>query len=137
MGAASSNIEGTTGSTYHGLGAAAILPAFSMAFLQNGLTEELFFRGFLVKRISARMGKILGFLLPSILFGLMHNILFYFGGAQIGLNVHITMFFANGVGGLLLTVLNEKLFNGSIFPSVILHGLGNFIAFMNAAFLLW
>jgi membrane protease YdiL (CAAX protease family) len=44
------------------------------------------------------------------------------------------VFAFTGVGALLLGWLNEKIFNGSIIPSILLHGAGNFITSMLVAF---
>lgn len=40
------------------------------------------------------------------------------------------MFFA----GIAFAVLNERLFNGSIIPSILLHGVGNFSSSISEAF---
>jgi hypothetical protein len=52
----------------------------------------------------------------------------------IGIWFHIVLFTFTRVGALLLGLLNEKIYNGSIVPSILLHGAGNFIASMLVAF---
>ena len=51
-----------------------------------------------------------------------------------GLWYHTLTFLFTGTGALLLGWLNEKIFNGSIIPSILLHGGGNFLASMLIAF---
>lgn len=120
---------------FTGLGAAAILPALITCFIANGLAEEIFYRGFLNKRFCAKLGTVRGIILQAVLFGLMHNILFLLGGLEVGLWYHTLVFIFTGMGALLLAWLNEKMFNGSIIPSILLHGAGNFLANMLVAFM--
>ena len=67
----------------------------------------------------------------------MHNVLYLAAGIPVGMAYHALMFAFTGTGALLLGFLNEKIYNGSIISSIILHGLGNFIGSMGVAFLLW
>lgn len=64
----------------------------------------------------------------------MHNILYIAAGLDVGLWYHTLIFIFTGMGALLLGLLNEKIFNGSIIPSILLHGTGNFIVSMLVAF---
>lgn len=122
---------------YAGLGAAAILPAFIENFVANGVAEEILYRGFLCKRLCGRFGAVRGVILQAVLFGAMHNLLYLAAGIPVGADYHILMFLFTGTAALLLGFLNEKIYNGSIIPSILLHGAGNFIATMAAAFGLW
>ena len=70
----------------------------------------------------------------QVLFGLMHNALYLLAGLQVGLWYHMLMFLFTGMAALLLGWLNEKIFNGSILPGILLHGAGNFINSMLMAF---
>lgn len=126
--------ENVAANAYTGLGMAAVLPALVENFLGNGLPEELFFRGFLTKRFGAKFGVKVGFVLQALCFGLMHNLLYLAAGLPISFLCHAVLFLFTGGGALLLGFLNEKLCNGSIIPSILLHGLGNFIGTMLAAF---
>ena len=119
---------------YAGMGFAAILPMAITTFVSNGLSEEILFRGFMCKRFQSKFGKKLGFVLQGCCFGLMHNILYVVGGMDVSLQYHFVVFAFTGGGALLLGFLNEKMCNGSIIPSVLLHGLGNFIATIGNAF---
>ncbi len=131
---AMSSNENMVSNTYAGLGFAALLPVLIESFFSNGLGEEIFFRGFLCKRFQAKFGKIAGFIMQACLFGLMHNGLFLLAGVEVSLLVHVVLFIFTGLGALLLGFLNEKLCNGSILPSILLHGLGNFIGNFGWAF---
>ena len=73
-------------------------------------------------------------ILQAALFALMHNLLYLVAGMEVSLWFHCLMFCFTGAGALLLGWLNEKLYNGSIFPSILLHGAGNFISTMLVAF---
>ena len=67
----------------------------------------------------------------------MHNVLYILAGVPVGIDYHLIMFVFTGVGALLLGFVNEKIYNGSIIPSIILHGAGNFIGSICVAFNIW
>lgn len=121
-------------SAYAGMGAAAVLPALIESFLANGAAEEILYRGFLCKRLGAKFGIVRGILLQAVLFGLMHNALYLAVGLEVGVWYHVLTFLFTGTGALLLGLFNEKIGNGSILPSILLHGAGNFISTMLLAF---
>ncbi len=126
------NNPSITGNQYVGLGMATIFPAFVTSFIQNGLCEEMLFRGFLCKRLIQRVGCPVGIVLQAAIFALMHNLMYITILPNIGF--HILMFLFISTQAAILAVINEKLFNGSIWPSVLLHGGGNFFAIMLTAF---
>lgn len=119
---------------FAGIGAAAIMPAFIENFIGNGVAEEILYRGFFCKRFCNKLGCVKGILLQAVLFGLMHNVLYLLAGLQVGLWYHVLMFLFTGMAALLLGWLNEKIYNGSILPGILLHGAGNFINSMLMAF---
>lgn len=130
-------VEGSSAvaaNAYAGLGAAAILPALLENFIGNGVAEEILYRGFLCKRLCARLGLTPGIVLQAVLFGLMHNVLFLLAGLPVGLWYHALTFLFTGMGALLLGLLNERLCGGSILPGILLHGAGNFLSTMLVAF---
>lgn len=45
------------------------------AVLNTALPEEILFRGFLLKRISAKFGKNVGNFIQSLLFGIIHGVM--------------------------------------------------------------
>lgn len=128
------NSANVASNVYRGLGILAILPALIESFMMNGLSEELFFRGFINKRLCARLGIKKGLLVQAILFGLLHNVLSLIVGIDMSIVMHIAIFASTVIGALMLGFLNERIFNGSIFPSIFLHGLGNFFVMINLAF---
>lgn len=119
---------------FAGIGVSAIVPACIQNFIGNGLAEEIFYRGFLCKRFCSKFGYMKGILLQAVLFGFMHNILYAIAGLNVGLWYHVLTFIFTGMGALLLGWLNEKIYNGSIIPSIVLHGAGNFFVSMLVAF---
>ena len=130
-------IEGSSAvaaNAYAGIGAAAVVPALLENFIGNGVAEEILYRGFLCKRLCGKLGRVPGIILQAVLFGLMHNVLYLLAGLDVGLWYHTLTFVFTGAGALLLGWLNEKIFNGSIWPGIILHGAGNFISTMLVAF---
>ena len=128
------NSSSVSANAFAGIGAAAILPALIENFIANGIAEEILYRGFLCKRLCKKAGVVQGIIIQAVLFGLMHNILYVLAGLDVGLWYHTLTFIFTGIGALLLGWLNEKIFNGSIIPSILLHGAGNFIASMLVAF---
>lgn len=128
------NSSSVAANAFAGIGTIAILPALIENFVANGLAEEILYRGFLCKRFCEKLGTGKGIVLQAILFGLMHNIIYIIAGLNVGLWYHTLTFIFTGTGALLLGYLNEKIFNGSIVPSILLHGTGNFIASMLVAF---
>lgn len=117
---------------YAGLGAAAIIPAFLVSFLQQALAEEILFRGFIGKRLIAKLGLFSGNICQAVIFGLMHVLLSV--SDEKTFLAYFIIFISISAGGWLLGFLDEKLCNGSIVPSILLHGFGNFIMVLSVAF---
>lgn len=115
----------TATSEFAGQGISALLPALIYAFLQTGLSEEIFFRGFLTKVLSGRYGFKLGNSMQAIIFGLIHGMMFI---SDIGYFKAIIIVLITGIIGLLMGWINEKQAGGSIIPSWLLHGLANMIS---------
>ncbi|QSX05672.1 CPBP family intramembrane metalloprotease [Sedimentibacter sp. zth1] len=112
-------------SQFEGQGVHALIPALIWSFLQTGLSEELFFRGFLTKRLINKFGFQIGNGIQGLLFGLMHGIFFI---EIVGVVETIIIILLTGISGWLMGWINEKQSNGSIISSWILHGCGNIIA---------
>lgn len=117
---------------YAGLGIAAIVPAFLTTFIANGIAEEILFRGFLCKRLSGKFGCTAGVWIQAFFFGLMHFLLVFASGMPVGIDFYLYKF-----GYTFLGIANEKLFDGSIWPSICLHGIGNFISTLAVIFQWW
>lgn len=119
-------------SAYAGLGAAALVPAVFVCFVQQGLAEEILFRGFIGKRFDAKFGFAAGNVAQATVFGLVHVLLSV--SNERDFLAYAIIFVSTAAGGWLLGFLTEKLCGGSIFPGILLHGLGNYIMILTAAF---
>lgn len=118
-------------SQFSGQGFSALIPALIYAFLQTGFSEELFFRGFLTKRLVNKFGFQLGNIIQSSLFGLMHGLMFVSVAGLLGALITILI---TGMVGWLMGWINEKQSNGSIISSWLLHGCANTLASIIAMF---
>lgn len=115
----------TAGSQFAGMGISAVPAALIYAFIQTSLSEEIVFRGFILKRVANKFGFAAGNIVQAVLFGLMHGVPFGLASHNIVVTVLITII--PGAFGWYQGFLNEKRCGGSIFPSWILHGTMNFI----------
>ena len=113
------------GSNFAGMGILAIPAVLVYGFVRTGLSEELFFRGFLLKRVSSKWGFAIGNTVQAILFGAVHGI--PFGIATHNIFVTIMLTLLPGMLGWYQGWLNEKRCGESIIPSWLLHGTINAI----------
>ena len=118
-------------SQFEGLGAAGIPAALVYAILQTGLSEEIFFRGFLLKRIANKFGFAAGNTVQAVLFGLLHGAGLF---SQIGTVMAIIVTLLTGGAAFAFGWLNEKKAGGSILPSWCVHAVSNIIASFAALF---
>ncbi len=95
------------------------------AFIQTALSEEILFRGFILKIIAKKYGFMKANLIQSILFGLLHSFLLL--GSMSTFKVMLIALFTGSLGWL-MGYINEKLADGSIIPSWIIHGVSNVVA---------
>jgi CAAX amino terminal protease family. len=96
------------------------------AIFQNALSEEVFFRGFIGKRLANKFGYLSGNLIQAILFGLPHGLAFII--AYKAYVFGIVLFLTATTVGFLQFYINEKKANGSIFPSLIIHSIMNIVS---------
>lgn len=115
----------TAASEFKGLGVSALLPALIYAIFNTSLPEEIFFRGFLLKRLSHKMGFRIANIIQSSLFGLLHGILFF---GLTGILKAIIIILLTGASAFAMGYVNEKKANGSILPSWFIHALSNIFA---------
>ena len=115
----------TAGSQFRGQGAAGIASVFFNAFVRTALSEEVLFRGFLLKRIQKRYGFSVGNTVQALLFGLLHGIPFGLITRSFFTGILLTLL--PGLFGWFQGWLNEKRCGGSIVPSWLLHGCVNFL----------
>ena len=113
----------TAGAQYAGQGINSALPVLLFAFVRTALSEEILFRGFLLKRIQNRTGFKMANAIQAILFGLMHGLPFGLATRSAGVSLLLTVL--PGLFGAYQGWLNEKRCSGSILPSWLLHGFMN------------
>lgn len=113
----------TAGSNFAGKGLVALPAVLAYGFIRTGLSEEILFRGFLLKRIGGKFGFAVGNTFQAILFGAVH-------GKTFGLLTHniiviVVLTVLPGALGWYQGWLNEKRCGGSIVSSWLLHGIIN------------
>lgn len=113
-------------SNFENMGAVGIVPSLIVCFIQNGLSEEILFRGFIGKRLIAKFGKVSGILMQAVLFGFMHIALALAMNLPINISLMVSYFIILTIAGWMLGYIDEKIYNGSIIPSIVLHGIVNF-----------
>jgi membrane protease YdiL (CAAX protease family) len=112
----------------------AVLPgALVFSFLATALPEEVLFRGFIGRHLSNRLGFAAGNTIQAILFGLLHGAAL-FNVQNLLLPFAVIAF--TGTLGWVMGYVNKKA-NGSIFPSVLIHGVSNVYASVIVMFSLW
>ena len=123
----------TATSEFQGLGISALLPALIYAVFNTSLPEEIFFRGFLLKRLSNKAGYRIANIIQSMMFGLLHGIMFF---SVVGIFKAIIIIVCTGAVAFAMGYINEKKANGSILPSWFIHALSNIFASVIAMFYL-
>ncbi|MCQ2494315.1 MAG: CPBP family intramembrane metalloprotease [Lachnospiraceae bacterium] len=113
------------GSAFAGKGLSYIPAALAYGFIRTGLSEEILFRGFILKRIQNKFGFAAGNVIQALAFGLMHGVPFGIATHNIGVTILLTIL--PGMLGFFMGWLNEKKFAGSVVPGWILHGVTNAI----------
>lgn len=121
----------TATSEFKGLGISALLSALIYAIFNTSLPEEIFFRGFLLKRLSNKFGFRIANVIQSIIFGLLHGIMFF---SLVGVVKSIIIILFTGIVAYAMGYVNEKKANGSILPGWFIHALSNIFASIIAMF---
>ena len=108
---------------------AALPSAFIYAFVKTALSEEILFRGFILKRLSNKLGFKIGNIIQSVLFGLLHGVMFVSVVETMKLLLIVVF---TGAIAWCIGYINESKANGSIIPGWIIHGIANlFSAFIS------
>lgn len=123
----------TATSRFSGLGFRALLGILIYSLLQTSLPEELFFRGFLLKRLMGRLPFGLANALQALLFGLIHGIMFF---SVAGVLVSLLIIAFTGGLAAYMGFVNEQKAAGSILPSWAMHAAANVFSGICSAFLL-
>lgn len=126
-------IKGTETATseFTGLGIKGLPAILIYATLNTALPEEILFRGFLLKRLSAKFGFNIGNFIQAFLFSLLHGIMFF---SLVGIVKTFLILGMTTVIAWFMGYINEKLSNGSIVPSWIIHTISNLFSGICAAF---
>jgi membrane protease YdiL (CAAX protease family) len=111
----------------NGLSVTTFILLIVKALIQTAFTEEILFRGFVAKRLINWLGSTTGNLLQALLFGAVHLLIFV--GQEFSLALAIGIVLYPATGGWIMGYLNERVGNGSILPSWLMHGLVNLIAY--------
>ncbi len=116
------------------LGAFTIIILLTIAIFKTSFAEEIFFRGFIAKRLISKFGFQKGNIFQSLIFGILHSVLF----AAITTNVLFLslIFIFPTIAAYIFGYLNEKKANGSIIPGWIGHALANIITYFTIAFII-
>lgn len=127
------NVETAT-SEFSGLGAKALPAILVYAVLNTSFPEELLFRGFLLKRLSHQFGFPIGNAVQSLLFGLLHGVMFL---ALTDIPRAILIIAFTGGIAWCMGYVNERKADGSILPSWCIHAVSNIFSGICSAFLLF
>lgn len=118
-------------SEFMGLKFKAIPAIIIYAAFNTALPEEILFRGFILKRLVSKLGFNNGNLIQSILFGLIHGVMFI---SIVGVAKSILIILVTGCIAFALGYINEQLSEGSIVPSFIIHTVSNLVSGLYSAF---
>lgn len=121
----------TATATFYGKGMGALPAILVYAILGTALPEEIFFRGFLLKRLQGKLGFLGANLVQSLLFGLMHALMFI---QQTDVLIAMVIFAYTSLIAFVLGAINEQKANGSILSSVFIHALANTVVGLLFAF---
>lgn len=123
----------TATSNFSGLGFQALPAILIYGLFQTSLSEELLFRGFLLKRLASRLSFVVANTIQAALFGLIHGLM-----SITILSWHQTLLIILCTGGFAayLGFVNEKKSDGSILASWIMHALANVVVGSLSAFML-
>ena len=121
----------TATADFSGKGIGALPAILAYAILGTALPEEIFFRGFLLKRMQGKLGFLGANLVQSLLFGLIHALMFI---QIIGyLKAFVILVFISLIA-YVFGAINEIKASGSILPSVFIHALANTVVGLLFAF---
>ena len=115
----------TAGSQFAGQGFKVLPAIIFYALVRTALSEEIFFRGFLLKVITRKTGFTAANIIQAVCFGLMHGIPFGLATGSVATTILLTIL--PGLVGWYQGWMNEKQCEGSIIPSWILHGCMNLL----------
>ena len=121
----------TATSQFSNLGLKSLPSILIYAIIKTGLSEEIFFRGFLGKRFINRFGFKVGNTIQAVLFGFIHGITF--GLVTGNILITILLILLPGIIGWIQGWMNERRSSGSIIPSWITHATMNILSALSTA----
>lgn len=121
----------TATSDFTGLGAAAIPAILVYAIFNTALSEEILFRGFLLKRLQNKFGFAVANTVQAILFGLLHGAMFI---SLVGMVKAVVIIAFTTAIAWAMGYINEKKAEGAILPSWTIHAVSNIFSGLCAAF---
>ena len=124
------NIENAT-SEFQGLSFAALPAIFIYAVFNTSFPEEILFRGFILKRLANKLGFAKANFIQSLLFGLLHGVMFF---PLVGNLKSILIILLTSLAAFAMGYVNEEISGGSIIPGWIIHAISNLIAGIYLAF---
>ncbi len=117
-----------------GFSASTIISLLIVAVLKTSFTEELFFRGFVAKRLIAVTNFRLGNTIQALIFGIIHALIFL-SITDNALFLAVIFIFP-ALTSYFKVYLNEKMADGSIIPGWIAHATANILAYSTIGFIL-
>ncbi len=106
-----------------------------VALIKTSLSEEIFFRGIIAKRLIRWLGFVTGNTIHAVAFGAVHLLIFTVPeGPEFSWPMAAAFFGFPAFGAWLKAWVNERIGNGSIVPGWFVHGATNFIAYPILAF---
>ncbi|MGI6607634.1 MAG: CPBP family intramembrane glutamic endopeptidase [Erysipelotrichaceae bacterium] len=118
-------------SEFSELGINAFPAILIYAVFNTSLPEEIFFRGFLLKRLADKFGYNVGNITQAVIFGLLHGVMFF---SSAGVLKAILIIVFTGAVGWCIGYVNEKEASGSILPGWFIHALANIFSGLYSAF---
>lgn len=123
----------TATSDFIGLGIKAVPSIIIYAVFNTALSEEILFRGFLLKRFLSKFGFDIANIIQALLFGLLHGVMFF---SVAGILKAILIVALTGFNAWFMGKINEIYADGSILPSWIIHSLANIFSGLISAFMI-
>lgn len=118
-------------SAYAGMGFGALPSVCVYAYIQTALSEEILFRGFLFKRLMAKLGFVAANVIQAVIFGALHLLMVW---GHVGLVAGAVIVLYPMIPAVAFAVLNERKAGGSIWPGWFIHGTLNAVSACFALF---
>lgn len=123
-------IEAAT-SEFAGLKEVAIPAILVYAIFNTALSEEILFRGFLLKTGGKKIGFAERNIFQGLVFGVIHGMMFF---SLVGTVKAVIIVAFSGLIGMFMGFVDEKKAGGSIIPSWCIHAIANIFSGICAAY---